>query len=303
MTETSDQPYSTNGSRHSKANGANGGAVGHFWSRLKSLFGGNGEASLRESLEDVIEQHEASRDDFTPEERSMLLNLLEFGELRVDDVMVPRADIVAVDEQCTLAELLAIFASAGHSRLPVYQRDLDDPIGMVHVKDLVRWMVKSGSGGGRGRVEDAEPEANEPETATPEIDTGLGQIDLGTTLKAASLVRDVLFVPPSMPAVDLLVKMQASHIHMAIVIDEYGGTDGLVSIEDLVEEIVGEIADEHDTDDQPLIRPIADGGFIADARAEIEELERLTGVDFMPEERDEYADTLGGLVFSLVGRV
>jgi len=266
--------------------------------RLRNSIGLASDTSLRESLEDVIEQHETEAGDITPEERSMLLNILDFGELRVDDVMVPRADIVAVDEISSLEHIILVFHEAGHSRLPVYHETLDDPLGMIHIKDLFSWMAVAGSSPVKQNGEDADGAA-EPEALHP-ID--LSRVDLALPLSQISLKRDVLYVPPSMPAADLLVKMQASHIHLAIVVDEYGGTDGLVSIEDLVEEIVGEIEDEHDTRDGPLIHPNKDGSYTADARVPIEDLEELLGVG-LANEHEEDIDTLGGLVFSLAGRI
>jgi hemolysin (HlyC) family protein len=266
--------------------------------RLRSSIGLASDASLRESLEDVIEQHETAAGDITPEERSMLLNILDFGELRVDDVMVPRADIVAIEETSPLEHVISVFQEAGHSRLPVYHDTLDDPQGMVHIKDLFGWMAVAGST--RVKKNGKNGHGATSTDSPPSID--LSRIDLTQPLAEISLKRNILYVPPSMPVADLLVKMQASHIHMAIVVDEYGGTDGLVSIEDLVEEIVGEIEDEHDTQEGPLIHPNNDGTYTADARVPIEDLEKLLGVDFS-DEHEEDIDTLGGLVFALAGRI
>ena len=294
-----DTPSDSPGLRQTpRTNGHRG--SGQLWSRVKALFGVNGDPSLRESLGDVLEQHEAGKSDISPEERSMLMNLLEFGELRIEDVMVPRADIVSVDETITISDLLKVFASAGHSRLPVYRGTLDDPFGMVHIKDLMLWVSKQGSAKKTTRAP-AKSKTAKPKAQSPAMD--LGRVNLDQTLKEASVTRKVLFVPPSMTAQDLLVKMQATRMHMAIVIDEYGGTDGLVSIEDLVEEIVGEIADEHDADDGPLIEPAEDGVYVADARMPIEDLETLLSTTLVTDEREEDADTLGGLVFSLAGRI
>jgi len=273
---------------------------GSLWSRLKAIFGANYDSSLRESLGDVIEQHEASGSEFSPSERSMLMRLLKFGDLRVEDVMVPRADIVSVDQSITIVELLKTFATAGHSRLPVYRGTLDDPTGLVHIKDLMNWIAKQGSakparsGSGRSKSAKATVRARE-------ID--LGRVDLDLSLAEADVMRPLLFVPPSMSAGDLLVKMQTSRTHMAVVVDEYGGTDGLVSIEDLVEEIVGEIEDEHDAEEGPLIEAKGDGIYIADARAPVEDLDALLDTQLVVDERDEDADTLGGLVFSMAGRI
>jgi CBS domain containing-hemolysin-like protein len=248
---------------------------------LKALLGmngngnGNGDSSLRESLEEVIEEHDDVHRSLTAEERHMLVNILKFGELRVDDVMVPRADVVAVEEQATLDEVLRLYRDSAHSRMPVYRETLDDPIGMVHLKDVLAFLAPL-----------------ESETAAPRPPFSLRTIR-----------RDVLFVPPSMPAIDLLVKMQATRIHLALVIDEYGGTYGLVSIEDLVEEIVGEIEDEHDVDSGPSLVKRDDGTIDADARCDIEDLEEMIGIRLVDEENEDDIDTLGGLVFSLLGRV
>jgi CBS domain containing-hemolysin-like protein len=206
-------------------------------------------------------------------ERKMLVNLLSFGELRVDDVMVPRADIVAVEIGTPLSELAAIFRDAQHSRLPIYRETLDDPVGMVHIKDVLALLV---------------PAAGEPQAGENVLQR---------------LRRDTLFVPPSMRVMDLLIKMQKSRIHMALVIDEYGGTDGLVTIEDLIEEIVGDIEDEHDVEETALIAARPDGGFDVNGRIPIEDLEQVLGHSLALPGQEEEIDTLGGLVFSLVGRV
>jgi CBS domain containing-hemolysin-like protein len=229
--------------------------------------------------------------DARPEARSMMRNLLEFVDLRVEDVMVPRAEIVAIDENASVHDLLRRFMEANHSRLPVYRETLDDPIGMVHIKDFLRWLTERGQ-------KDAGAAADEGKAAVT-----LPGTDLATTVKETAILRPLLFVPPSMRAADLLVKMQSIRSHMAIVVDEYGGTDGLVSIEDLVEEIVGDIADEHDEDEAELINRAEDGVILADARAPIEDVEAVLGLKLLPEEREEDADSLGGLIVSMMGRV
>ncbi|KAB7742600.1 CBS domain-containing protein [Parvibaculum sedimenti] len=231
------------------------------------------DPTLLESLEEALEGRDEEGRALAPEERHMLANILSFGELRVDDVMVPRADVVAVEESDTLEEILRLYRESTHSRMPIYRETLDDPLGMVHIKDVVTYLATDGTGAPRDPF----------------------------SLKAVR--REVLFVPPSMPALDLLLKMQATHIHLALVIDEYGGTDGLVTIENLVEEIVGDIEDEHDTDQGPLLVKRDDGTIDADARAPIEELEDMIGLKLVDEEGDDDIETLGGLVFSLVGRV
>ena len=228
-------------------------------------------AAMRESLEEVIEESDRKEAALSPQERVLLANMLAFGELKVSDVMVPRAQIVAADEDTPATELMSLFREAKHSRLPVYRESLDDPTGLVHVKDVLSLLEPGGDG---HRL---------------------------TSATIAGIKRPILFVPPSMRALDLLLKMQASHTHLALVIDEYGGTDGLVSIEDIIEEIVGDIADEHD-EDAPALRQDADG-FVADARVELEDFKTETGIDLSTPEADEDVDSLGGLVASLVGRV
>jgi CBS domain containing-hemolysin-like protein len=202
----------------------------------------------------------------------MLANLLAFGELKVHDVMVPRAEIVAVDETMPLPELVTLFRAAQHSRLPVYHETLDDPTGQVHVKDVMALLEMRPDG------------------------------DYRLTKSAISgIMRPILFVPPSMRALDLLLKMQASHTHLALVIDEYGGTDGLVSIEDIIEEIVGDIADEHDEEAMALRR---DGAcYVVDARIDLDDFRAETGIDLSTPETDADVDSLGGLVTSLLGRL
>jgi CBS domain containing-hemolysin-like protein len=240
----------------------------------EALRGLKGGTSVRERLEEVIEETAGRAQDLSAQERMMLANLLKFGGLKVGDVMVPRADIVAVELQTELPELVRVFRDAQHSRLPVYRETLDDPVGMIHVKDVLRLSEI----GGDDRLH--WPKA-----------------------PIASLKRDVLFVPAAMPALDLLLKMQTTRNHLALVVDEYGGTDGLVSIEDLVEEIVGDIDDEHDTDGEPEIVTRADGSYEADARVSLEQFKEQTGLELAPENEEEEVDTLGGLVASVLGRV
>jgi magnesium and cobalt transporter len=242
--------------------------------RLTQALRGGSTQSIRESLEEVIEESERQSSALSPQERVMLANLLRFGELRVDDVMVPRADIVAVEEKTPLPQLISDFRQAQHSRLPVYRETLDDPLGIVHIKDIVALLEPMPDGTLR----------------CPAI-------------SIAKIKRDLLFVPPSMPARELLLKMQATHIHLALVIDEYGGTDGLVSIEDLIEEIVGDIDDEHDVEEAPQLSVRDDGGYDADARLDLEDFKAQTGIDLRPETGDEEIDTLGGLAVWLAGRL
>ncbi|HXL99238.1 MAG TPA: hemolysin family protein [Rhizomicrobium sp.] len=242
--------------------------------RLAQMMRGGQTQSMRESLEEVIEESERESPALSVQERVMLANLLKFGEMRVGEVMVPRADIVAIEEKVPLAGLLAILREAQHSRLPVYRETLDDPIGVVHIKDVMALLELKDDGS----------------LHWPDV-------------PIAKIKRELLFVPASMPARDLLLKMQTTRMHMALVIDEHGGTDGLVSIEDLVEEIVGEIDDEHDTDATPQLRARPDGGFDADARVDLKDFEEQTGTDLAVEGAGEDVDTLGGLVVSLAGHV
>jgi CBS domain containing-hemolysin-like protein len=258
--------------------------------RLKAKLSGAPEATLSESVGRAIDSHAAQNPGETikDEAKSMMVNLIEFADLRVGDTMVPRADIVAIEETATVRELLDRFVEANHSRMPVYRETLDDLTGMIHVKDLFGWIAARSRG------------ARKRKTGAPGF--AVSAADLTIPVKQLNIQRQLLFVPPSMPAADLLLKMQASRIHMAAVVDEYGGTDGLVSIEDLVEEIVGDISDEHDVDEQP-VKQTSEDTYVADARAELEELEELLGVGLMPEGEEEEADTLGGLIFAMLGRV
>lgn len=259
---------------------------------LRMKLGLNVPQNVRDALEGALKAQEAT-DTFTDAERKMLERLLQFGASRVASLMVPRADITAVDENEPISELLRVFDEAGVSRIPLFRETLDDPRGMIHIKDLFRWLMTA---------------ATQPSTAPGEDGRSWGKLDLSsldlsrsiTTLK---IRRQVLYVPPSMPAVDLLIKMQTSRIHMALVVDEYGGTDGLVTIEDLVEQIVGNIEDEHDEDEETNIVSDPKLGLIAVARTPIEELEQHLGVKLVSEDEEDDVDTIGGLVFSMLGRV
>lgn len=290
-----EMPDDQQSSSEDPASSNSGAAAEPFLRRLKGLFGGRQtSSSLRESLAGALDETAGVADPFSAKERSMLRNVLGLRDLRVEDVMVPRADIDAVEIGVTIADLTKEFRDAGHSRLPVYRETLDEPAGMVHIKDLLGWMTS------RAMLTDEELARRR---ARPAGDLDLKRIPLKTALTEAGLIRQVLYVPPSMPAVDLLVKMQATRVHLAIVVDEYGGTDGLVSIEDLVEEIVGEIEDEHDEQTAPMIVPTDDSGFVADARAPVEDVASLLGDGFEIGDLAEDVDTLGGLVFNQAGRV
>ena len=251
-----------------------------WFDRLLQTFGLSEEPDLRELIESALARSKS--DTLSPQERSMLRRILRFGTLTVEDVMVPRADIVAVDDSVNIEELMRVFREAEHSRLPVYRETLDDPRGMIHIRDLMSWITEQANGDDK---------------------LGLGKVDLKRSVGAIRIARELIYVPASMSVLDLLLKMQSSQLHLALVVDEYGGTDGLVSIEDLVEEIVGEIADEHDVEDEPLIHVDPRLGLICDARTPVEDLEKHLKIDLVSEEQEEDIDTLGGVVFSIAGRI
>jgi CBS domain containing-hemolysin-like protein len=259
--------------------------------RLKTWIGLKQAPTIRDDLEDALAEGGAS-DDFSPREKEMLKNVLALRGRRVDDVMVPRADIVSVSMDSSLGELLRMFRTAGHSRLPVHVDTLDDPRGMVHIRDFLDYLAARAETAPRSKRRNAS--ADVPD---------LGRVDLTASLASAKILRPVLYAPPSMPALDLLVKMQTTRTHMALVIDEYGGTHGLVSIEDLVEIVVGDIEDEHDLADAPMITRNSDGTFSADARAPLEEVSAAIGIALADSEVAEDIDTLGGLIVTLIGRV
>lgn len=244
-----------------------------IWRGLKALiFGDHSEDTLRDQLEDAIDRHEGdpapdAKGDLTQLERQMVRNLLHFGERDAGDVGVPRADIIAVEEKIAFADLVTAFADAGHSRLPVYRGELDTIIGMVHIKDVFAILATG-----------AEHPAS-----------------------IAGLIREPLYVPMSRGALDLLADMRARRVHLAVVLDEYTGTEGLVTIEDLIEEITGDIEDEHDEAPTALLVPIDGGGWEADARAELEDVGEL--IDPRLAEVEEDVDTIGGMTAVLAGHV
>lgn len=250
----------------------NGDSSGRLWKGLRSLiFGNENEPTLRDQIEEAIEEHAddggGAAGDLSPIERQMLKNLLHFGERDAGDVAVPRADIIAIPETASFRELVAVFTEHGHSRVPVYRETLDEIIGMIHIKDVFVILAE-------GRE---------------------GPADITT------LMRQPRFVPETMGVLDLLAEMRTNRTHLAVVFDEYDGTEGLVTIEDLVEEIVGEIEDEHDDEPEELLVALPEGQWDADARAELEDIAEL--IDPRLAEVEEDVDTIGGLAVVLAGHV
>jgi CBS domain containing-hemolysin-like protein len=260
---------------------------------IRTLFGWKA-GSVRDDLQVVLDASQPDEVGFSAVERTMMRNILGLHERRLADVMVHRADIIAVKRDIPLGELMDLFERAAHSRLVVYDETLDDPVGMVHIRDLLGFMTA------RARVPaTTKTRRKKP----PPAGLDLRAVDLAISLADASIIRKLLYVPPSMRAIDLLAQMQASRIHLALVVDEYGGTDGLVSIEDIVEQIVGEIDDEHDSDEPPAVVRQPDNSFIADARASLDDVRAVIGDDFVTGEAGEEVQTLGGYLVSHVGRL
>ncbi|ETI60878.1 magnesium and cobalt transporter [Sphingobium sp. C100] len=266
-------PKDSAGSKEADSN-----SEGGLWSGIKSLlFGENGETSLRKELEEALDEYDEDeqednraapvKGDLSAIERQMVRNLLHFSEHTVDDVAVPRSDIVAIEEKASFAELAALFAEAGHSRIPVYRENLDTIVGMIHIRDAFAILA--------GKT--PMPDSLEP------------------------LIRQPLYVPESMGALDLLAEMRAKRTHLAIVLDEYSGTEGLLTFEDLVEEIVGDVEDEHDDAPEAMLVPLEGGLWDADARAELDDV--AEEIDPKLGDVEEDVDTLGGLAFVLAGRV
>jgi CBS domain containing-hemolysin-like protein len=241
-----------------------------LWRGIRHLmFGDENEPTLRDQIEDAIDEADASRQvtgDLSPHERQMLRNLLHFGDSTAGDICVPRGEIISVPRTMTMDALYQAFADAGHSRLPVTGDSLDEVVGMIHIKDVFN-----------------------------------AYVDNGYSPTLSEILRHPLFVPESMGVLDLLARMRAERTHLAIVVDEFGGTEGLVTIEDVVEEIVGDIADEHDEEEERQLVALDDGLWEADARLELDELAQTVDKRLVAE--DDEVDTLGGLAFLLAGRI
>lgn len=227
----------------------------------------NQNQSLRDSIQDVIDEKVNdgnSNIDLSLKEKSILNNILSINKLKVGDVMIPRASIIAVPSDCSFEKLISVIENETHSRMPVFRKDLDDILGMIHIKDIIKYSGTKSS-----------------------------------SFKIQNILREVIFAPPTMPVLNLLLKMQSTKLHMALVIDEHGGTDGLITIEDVVEEIVGEIQDEHDKDDDFNFKKINFNLFEAKAEMKIEDFNRESNFNISL----EGVDTLGGFIFSHVNRV
>ena len=240
--------------------------AGLFRGWLRAALGGKSNGDWRETIEELIEEEEDASADEVRHERRLLANILRLKDTKAVDAMVPRADIVAVEIGTPLEDVIRIFSEKTHSRLPIYRETLDDPVGMVHIRDVIAVLFG----------------------------------DKSSTLE--QIKRDALIVAPSMPVLDLLLEMRARRQQLALVVDEYGGIDGLVTIEDIIEEIVGEIQDEHESDDEVQLLEESEGSFLTDARLSIEDFEQRFGSVLDDDERDDI-DTVGGMVFSLAGRV
>ncbi len=225
--------------------------------------------TLKQSIETVLDSDLKDAEGISKHERLMLLNILKIDGIRSSDIMIPRADIGAVEISDSFEKVLEVFIKEAHSRVPIYEKNLDNIVGMIHIKDLVNYQNQK-------KMEDGF---------------------------LRNLKRDILEIPPSMPVLDLLLKMQMTRLHMGIVIDEYGCTDGLITIEDVIEEITGEIEDEHDEKNLPMLIKSSVNTFEASARVEIDELQKVTNVNFLNMNENEDIDTLGGLIFSIAGRI
>jgi CBS domain containing-hemolysin-like protein len=275
------------------ARAANGETEGFFARLARAIFGWR-NGPTRADIEVVLEAAGPGEAGVSPEERTMIRNILALRGRRVEDVMVPRGDIIAVHQDITLGELVKVFEKAGHSRLVAYDDTLDDPVGMVHIRDLIAFMTAQAM---------VDPQKTTKRKKARPAGLDFNAIDLSLPLSSTKIMREMLFVPPSMSAIDLLEKMQATRIHLALVVDEYGGTDGLVSMEDIVEQIVGEIADEHDEDELPAVVRENDGSYVADARASLDDVTAAVGVAFDVGDAAEAVDTIGGYLMSQVGRL
>ena len=223
--------------------------------------------NIKEDLETVLDNKSKNIDGISKQERVMLMNILKIDQILARDIMIPRAEIIAVEENISFEKVINIFVEGAHSRIPIYNEQLDNITGMLHIKDLVKYQTEN----------------NNKDNFIIDIK------------------KEILHIPPSMPALDLLIKMQLTRLHMGVVIDEYGGVDGLITIEDVIEEITGEIEDEHDGDNIEMFIKLGNNIFESNARLPIEELEKISQIKLVKKEED--TETIGGLVVSIAGRV
>ncbi len=262
--------HDTNGDVNKNGNSNQATPNGGLFAKIKSLFKPKTDSTLRETIEEYIEEQSAPNGPHEPSisehEKTLISNILDLKDMKATDIMIPRADIVALNVETTEKELLSLLAEKQYSRIPVYQGTLDHVVGAIHIKDILETMAR------------------------------------GKKLNVKGLVREVPIISPSMQLLDLLLQMRLTRKHMVLVVDEYGGIDGLINIGDVIEAIVGEIDDEHDPEDQPSLTTKTDGTVLADARYDLDEFEDEFGKVLSEEERQEH-DTLGGVVFSLAGRV
>ena len=297
---TSSTPSSTDTGTHGTGDSKSDKPVSRIGlvDRLMGWMKPSNGSDLRGDLEDALASDQGRDSNFSPQERAMLRNILRLRETRTEDVMIPRADIIAVDHTTSLGLVLARLRTSGHSRMPVFDGSLDQPIGLIHIKDVVSYLIdKASTGPGSQRAKAGEKARQKaragdlvPDESTVEAAAVAGfdlrRIDLETRLCDVAIVRKLLFVPASMSATDLMAQMQANRVQMALVIDEYGGTDGLISLEDLIETVVGDIEDEHDDEIAPSLVAIGDGGFLADARVPIEEVSEVFAEHFTIDEEE-----------------
>jgi CBS domain containing-hemolysin-like protein len=276
--------------------------IRNIFERLLLSIGLRSGPSIREDLADALESASVTPD-FSVHEQVILKNVLDLRGLRVDDVMVPRVDIIAVASDINLGELMRVFRTAGHSRLPVYGETLDDPKGMVHIRDFLDFITETAEKARRNHPKKNKNGSQLEVTQDHPDLPNLNGVDLSMSLLQTKILRNVLYAPPSMPAMDLFTRMKATRTHIALIIDEYGGTDGLISLEDLVEMVVGQIEDEHDDTDAPKITASGHNTFIADARASLEEVSQVIGIDLQSDDLAEEVDTLGGLITIRAGHV
>jgi CBS domain containing-hemolysin-like protein len=268
-----------------------------LFQRLSQLFRGKASADFRDDLADALAEDDTDGSGFSAGEREMLNNILGFREISVEDLMIPRADVIGVDMDTSLATLLELFESSGHSRMPVYSGDLDDPRGMVHIRDVLGHITRTAR---TKKLSRAKPGSAASKKAAENTVLDLSKVDLTKSIGELKLLREVLFVPHSMLAGDLLQRMRATRTQMALVIDEYGGTDGLCSMEDVVEMVVGDIEDEHDDADSSIVEQ-SPGVYVVDGGVELEDLAEAIGPDFVVGKDGEDVDTIAGLIIAVLG--